>query len=101
MRLALLELVWISTPTVGSLSQTIFYAQRNSATSFTTPLQVAATSNLTNCFSAFAVPSTGNTDIGRCECNLRAETKAEQRSAICYWNFRNRSSIRQLQAIPD
>ena len=49
MRLALLELVWISTPTVDRLSQTIFYAQPNP--SFTTPVQGAATSSLTNCFS--------------------------------------------------
>src|SRR5215469_8542005 len=58
------ELVWLSASNVGSLSSTIFYAQRNSATSFTTPVQVASTSNEVNCFSAFVEPSTGKTDVG-------------------------------------
>ncbi len=59
----MVQIVWVSSA-LHSLNATIFFAQRTSPTSFTTPIAVGSSVNGIYGLGAFAVPSTGNIDIG-------------------------------------
>ncbi|HEY3839781.1 MAG TPA: hypothetical protein VGL72_24585, partial [Bryobacteraceae bacterium] len=59
-------LVWHAGALPGSISQTIFYAQRTSATSFTSPSALATSSSGAGSFTAFLIPTNGNTAVGWC-----------------------------------
>ena len=59
--------VWYSGASCCSGSQTIFYAQRNSPSSFTTPAAlVTLNGEVGDCFTAFVIPSNGNIAVGWC-----------------------------------
>ena len=63
-------IVWGATNSPSSVSYTIFYAQQNSASSFTAPTALLTTGNGQsgglNCFTALVIPGTGATAVGWC-----------------------------------
>jgi hypothetical protein len=61
------EVLWTSTTDATSTQTTLFYAQRASANSFTTPTELATSPNEMQCLQALATPTGGSTDIVWCD----------------------------------
>ena len=62
----LAEVIWGASTNPSSMGSTIFYAQRKSATDFTTPAPLSTSASLL-CFDAFALPASGDTGTAWCD----------------------------------
>lgn len=58
--------VWRANVSSTSFSQSIFYAQRNSASTFTTPSALVTSSSGVGSLTALLIPTSGNTAVGWC-----------------------------------
>ena len=58
--------VWRANVSGTNFSQSIFYAQRNSASSFTTPSALVTSSSGVGSLTALLIPTSGNTAVGWC-----------------------------------
>jgi len=61
------SIVWVSSPTITSLSETIFAAERDSAGNVTVPANLATSSTGVSCLTTLAVPGSSNTGVGWCD----------------------------------
>lgn len=64
------QVVWTATTDPTSTKTTLFYTQRNSATSFTTPMALATSPNEIQCLETAATPESGSTNIVWCDGNV-------------------------------
>jgi hypothetical protein len=64
------QVVWTATADPTSTETTLLFAQRNSASSFTTPIALATSPSEIQCLEAAATPESGSTDVVWCDGNV-------------------------------
>jgi hypothetical protein len=76
------ELVWLSSALAGSIPNTMFFAQLQSAGTFTAPRSLVTSVIVSDCLKVFAVPASGNTNIFWCQNNADLSVSIEFLNSI-------------------